>query len=272
MISESLIGKGFNSNVYAWGHGQVLKLFHNWVTPAKIEREFISTRAIHATGLPVPAVYELVELEGKRGIIFERLDGISVMQYVQSKPWEMFRLTRHLAELHAQIHRCACPSELPSQRDWIAERLEAVDLPEEEKEAVRRRLAELPDGNAICHGDFHPENVLLTQRGLVVIDWDTATRGHPLGDVACTSRLIQTAQLPSWAPRFMHLLVKCSRVLLHRTYLKRYLQVNSGTREQVETWQKTISKAFGAWRVPGQVVNGASREGTTLSNNCEVSS
>ena len=272
MISECLVGKGFNSDVYAWGDGRVLKLFYNWVSPAKIEREFISTRAIHATGLPVPAVHEMIEIEGRRGIIFERIDGISVMSHVQAKPWEMFRLTRQLAELQAQIHRCACPNELPSQRDWIAGRLEVLDLPTDEKEDVQRCLAALPDGNAICHGDFHPENVLLTRRGLVVIDWDTATRGHPLGDVACTSRLIRIAELPPWAPRFMHLLVKCSRVLLHRTYLRRYLQVHPGTWEQIETWQKAISKAFGAWRMPGQDVNAASREGTSLSDNCQLSS
>jgi uncharacterized protein (TIGR02172 family) len=252
MIPNALVGKGFNSDVYAWGYGRVLKLFHACVSAEKVEREFRSTRAIHDTGLPVPAAYELIEIEGRRGIIFERIDGITMMRYVQSKPWEVFRLTRQLAELHARIHRCLCPSELPSQREWITKRIEAVDLSEAEKEAIRRSLAELPEGMAICHGDFHPENVLLTRRGPVVIDWDTATRGHPLGDVACTSRLFCSERLRPGAPHFMQLLVKCLRNVLHRTYLKRYLQAHGGTRDEIEAWQDMISRALGTWGVPEQ--------------------
>ena len=252
MTSHVLLGKGFMAEVFVWEEGRVLKLFHAGVEPAHAEREYKATRAVYEAGLPVPACYELIEIEGRSGIVFERVDGVSMMRYVQRKPWTTFRLTRQLAELHAHIHRCACPVELPSQREWFASRIEGVDLSESEKETVRRSLAALPDGASICHGDFHPENVLLTSRGPVVIDWDSATRGHPLGDVACTSRLFRNAGLPPGVPRFMRLLVKCSRSALHRTYLKRYLQVQSGSRTQIEEWQNTIAAALGPWRVPDQ--------------------
>src|SRR5262245_33786897 len=81
------LAKGFTSDVYAWGKGQVLKLFLSSVPTATIEREFRTTRAVHAAGLPVPAAYKLVEVEGRRGIVFERIHGDSMFRHVQARPW-----------------------------------------------------------------------------------------------------------------------------------------------------------------------------------------
>ncbi len=240
----ALVGKGFRADVYAWGEGRVLKLFNSRAPRDRAEREYRAARAVHAAGLPAPAAYELVEVEGRRGIVFERVEGPSLLRHVQAKPWTLFRAARQLAELHARIHRCVAPAELPSQHEWLARCLdEAADLSAADRHAARRRLDDLPGGTALCHGDFHPENVLLTGRGPVVIDWDTATRGHPLGDVACTSRLMRIAVLPPWAPRHMHLLLTCSRALLHRCYLRRYFQLSAGTRQEVEAWQAPLAAA-----------------------------
>jgi aminoglycoside phosphotransferase (APT) family kinase protein len=249
--TESLVGKGFTSDVYSWGEGRVLKLFHSWVPAFRAEREYRVTKAVHAAGLPAPAVYEVTEIGGRRGIVFERMHGASMFSGVQAKPWTMFKAVRQLADLHAQIHACAAPAELPSQRDWIANGIEAAgDISRAEKENALRRLKDLPEGSAVCHGDFHPENVLLTARGPILIDWDSATRGNPLGDVACTSRLIQKAGLPQWAPGYMHLLLKCSRRLLHHFYMKRSLQLHAGTRQQIDAWQLPLAAAARSWRIP----------------------
>ena len=137
-----------------------------------------------------------------------------------------------------------------SLRERITEGIEASGLPEADRQAARERLASLPDGAALCHGDFHPGNVLMTPRGPVVIDWDSAGRGDPLGDVACTSRLMRTASLPPWAPGYAHLLLKCLRRLMHRSYLNRYLRLQAGTQEQVEAWQVLLAMAARSWRGP----------------------
>jgi aminoglycoside phosphotransferase (APT) family kinase protein len=222
----------------------VLKLFHAGGDPTRAEREYRATRAVQAAGLPAPAAYELVEIDGRCGIVLERIDGPSLVEYVQRRPWALFWGARRLAELHAEMHGRPAPAELPSQRDWLAGNLDtAPGLSAVDREAARRRLAELPDGAAVCHGDFHPGNVLLTAGGLIVIDWGAATRGHPLGDVACTLRLMRTARLPSWMPRPMHLLLACSRPLLHRMYLRRYLRLCGWTRGEIEAWRLPVAAA-----------------------------
>jgi aminoglycoside phosphotransferase (APT) family kinase protein len=239
----ALIGKGFCSDVYAWGNGRVLKLFHGRVAPDRAARKYAVTRAIHAAGVPSPAVYDLIEVQGRRGIVLERIDGPSLLGHTQVRPWSIFGAVRLLAELHARIHRCPAPAGLPSLRERITEGIEASDAPETDKQAARDRLAALPDGTALCHNDFHPGNVLMTPKGPLVIDWDSAGRGDPFGDVACTSRLMRTARLPPWSPGHAHLLLACLRPLMHRSYLKRYFRLNAGTWEQVEAWQVPLAVA-----------------------------
>lgn len=246
-----LVGRGFCADVYAWGAGRVLKLCHGPAAPERAHREFVATRAVYSAGLPAPAAYEVIEVEGRPGIVLERVDGVSLFERVQARPWTLFAAVRRTAELHADIHRHAAPAELPSLRDRVAARVEESDAPEPDKRVARTRLAALPDGTALCHGDFHPGNVLLGPRGPVVIDWSAASRGHPLGDVACTSRLLRTAALPSWAAWYAHLMLRCLRPAMHRSYLKWYFRRHPGTRREVEDWQVPLAVAARSWRIPG---------------------
>jgi aminoglycoside phosphotransferase (APT) family kinase protein len=222
--------------VYAWGAGRVLKLYYAGKSQAAVEREYRVTRAVRAAGLPAPEAYEVIEVEGRWGVVLERVEGPSLFDATQRRPWRMFAAVRQMADLHAAIHRCVAPADLPTQRERLVEALEVADLPDAEKDEARRRLAELPDGTAVCHGDFHPGNVLLTARGPVVIDWDLAGRGHPPADVARTVRLIRNASLPPWTPRPFHWLLAASRRRIERAYLMRYFQLMPGTRAEVERW------------------------------------
>jgi tRNA A-37 threonylcarbamoyl transferase component Bud32 len=241
--SAILVDKGFCSDVFAWGEGRALKLYHRGTLPARVEREFAATRAVHTAGIPAPAAFEMVEVDGRHGIVFERIDGVSLLGYTQARPWAIFEAIHLLAELHARIHRCVAPAGLPTQRSRLAAVIDAADLPTAQKRAAQDRLLTLPDGGALCHGDFHPANVLVTPRGPVVIDWGSASVGAPLGDVACTSRLIRTASLPPWSPKDAHLLLHYLRSWMHRSYLKRYFELQEGNRQQLASWEVPLAVA-----------------------------
>ena len=77
-----------------------------------------------------------------------------------------------------------------------------------------------------------------------------AGKGLTAGRVSALSERLLRLPFPVFfcTPRFMHLLLKVSRLLLHRSYLKRYLQLQAGTREQIEAWQVPLAAAR-AWRV-----------------------
>jgi uncharacterized protein (TIGR02172 family) len=244
----ALVGRGYTAEVYAWGPGWVLKLFHPGSDRERAEREYRVTRAVHATGLPAPAAHDLVEVAGRWGVVFDRVEGPSLFDHVRARPWRLTWAVRVLSELHTQIHRCPAPPGLPTQRAWVAGRIAAADVPAAVREAALRRLAALPDGAAVCHGDFHPGNILVTSRGPVVIDWGRVTRGHPLGDVACTAWLIRTQRLPPWSPDFLHVMLRATRPVLYRRYLAGYLRRAGGTRRAVEAWLGPLTLAAGADR------------------------
>lgn len=90
------------------------------------------------------------------------------------------------------------------------------------------------DGNVLCHGDFHPDNILMSPRGAVIIDWPDASQGHPLADVARTSLLARLAELPPGIPGRRAL--QYGRALFHQIYLRGYLKRQRARRRELDAW------------------------------------
>jgi hypothetical protein len=68
----TLLAKASTADVYVWGVGHVLKLFHER-TPWHAN-EVTATRIAHEARLPVPEVIDgLIEVGGREGIVFERI-------------------------------------------------------------------------------------------------------------------------------------------------------------------------------------------------------
>jgi uncharacterized protein (TIGR02172 family) len=242
--NEVLLGKGRTADVFAWGEGRILKLYQSWMPAPSVEREYLVTQAAQAAGLPVPAPFDLLEMGGRYGIVFEKIDGISMLSELQQKPWILFAIARQFAELHAQIHERQVPLEVPSQRQQIESGINATQkLTDAEKHVAQSCLLKLPGGDSLCHGDFHPDNILLSEKGPIIIDWFTGTRGNPLADVARTSLLFQTAGLPPSTPVLMRLLINLSRKVLLSIYINRYLQLCPAMRKQIDQWRLPLTVA-----------------------------
>ena len=237
MVTEKgpMIARGRTAEVFAWGDNQVLKLFHDWMPATGVEREAQSTRLVHDAGLPAPAVEGVVEVDGRRGIVFERVEGPSMLKVLITKPWKMPKLARTLAELQAAMHSCEVP-ELPSLRGIVEEIIrDSVLLSADTREALLKVLEQLPDGNAVCHGDFHPDQVIMSPRGPIIIDWSNALQGNPLADVARTSFILQMGDVPSFVAG--QWLIKAVRAWFHSVYLKRYLRLRPASREEIAPWE-----------------------------------
>jgi hypothetical protein len=238
-----LVAKGRTAEVFAWEADKVLKLFYEWCSPDMVRQETAIARAVSAMPLPVPRLIDTVEIGARLGIIYERVDGPSMLAVCSSKPWLVFRMARLLAELHTELHRMAgegFPSLRPSLRAAIES---APSLPPDLKAGALQLFEALPDGRALCHLDFHPDQVLLTAQGPVIIDWMTARQGHPLADVARTAIMLSIGQVP-YGSRAMRVIVNLWRGLFLRAYLARYIELNPGvSREAIRTWMAPLSAA-----------------------------
>ncbi len=107
MISRNLeepIARGRTADIFAWEGGQILKLFHNWFELENIHFEQKMARAIHAAGLPAPFVGDILEVNGKNGLVYERVVGRNMWEVLEKQPWMVFSLARQTAKLHAWTH------------------------------------------------------------------------------------------------------------------------------------------------------------------------
>ena len=145
------LGGGREADILDLGDGTVLRRYRGVGCP---EREGMVMEHARRHGFPVPRVVEARE----DALVLERVDGPSMWREIRRRPSRARGYMRLLADLHQRLHLIEAPNEL---------------------EAVGR-------GNTLIHLDFHPDNVLVSSRGPVVIDWTNARRGDPALDAALT--------------------------------------------------------------------------------------
>jgi thiamine kinase len=173
------IGEGRASEVFAWGEGKVLKLLRPWQSETWGDRELRATAAAFEAGLPVPRVFGTERLDGRLGMVMERVEGPSLLQVLVRRPWRAGAVARCLAEVQARLHagRIQGLDPLAEKLRWWIGR---APLPAPVLRQAEEALARMPAGEAACHGDLHPDNVVLTPRGPVVIDWSEVAAGPAL--------------------------------------------------------------------------------------------
>lgn len=188
------LGAGRTAEVYAVAGdpARVVKLFDRGTDPAAVDREVTYSRVAAAAGIPSPEVFGTVEVDDRYGIVVERVDGPHLADTMRERPWTVVGAARTAADAHRRMHACD-GGDLPALHERLRERIEAGPVAVRHRESILTALDGLPTARALCHGDFHPENVLVADGREVVIDWPDAAAGHPAADVARSSLLLRLA-------------------------------------------------------------------------------
>ena len=250
------ISSGRTAEIYAWDREHVLKLFYDWVALESIENEARTACTIYERGLPVPAVGEIVRVNNRTGLIYQRITGPSLFRLGQRKPWNILRYLRRFAELHAEIHSHSISAGLPSQRQILERQIrQAVGLPARLRAKALAALEAMPDGDQLCHGDFWPGNILMTRQGEVVIDWNRASYGNPLADLARTTNaamaFLKTNQIrraflsygKSRLSQVKNSLFRITVKLTYPIYVHRYFQLHPGGQAEYRRWLPIVAAA-----------------------------
>jgi aminoglycoside phosphotransferase (APT) family kinase protein len=232
------LAEGREAEIFAWGEGRVLRLYRSPRDEAALARELAALETVRAVMPCVPAVYGRAQHEGRPGLVLERLDGHDLFAEMQRRPWRVFELALLTGRLHAELNALAAPPALPELRGELRRRIERLaDVPDELRAAALAELARLPDGTALCHGDFHPQNVLLCPHGPAVIDWPHATRGDPCADFARTFLMLRVGAVPPGAPALIRWGQWLGRSLFVRLYARGYQRHRRFDPETVRRWQ-----------------------------------
>lgn len=227
---------GGTAEIYALDDSLVVKLYWRGAGLGAAEREALAARVAHAVGAPTPVVVDVVSAGERFGVVFERVHGDSMLDAMRAEPDGAQRHIRTLARLHADLHGRGGAT-LPPQRDHLSRRISLSPLNHRVRSTVLAALASLPGGESLCHGDFHPGNVLLVDNEPSIIDWFDAVCGNPAGDVARTLLLLQYARAPGDNT------FERARSALASAYLDEYRKVRELPSDALQAWILPVAAA-----------------------------
>jgi aminoglycoside phosphotransferase (APT) family kinase protein len=180
------IGEGSFADVHAWAPGQVVKLAKVGIPRRVSWHEARMTRAVFAAGAPAPEVFGEVTLEGRFGIVLGRLDGPTLLQHYRSGAVTFEQAGAILATLAMSVHKTPPPPDVISLHDYMDASLrhDGGTLPKHIATGILALIERLSTRGGLCHGDIHPDNVIMTAEGPRLIDWITTTRAPAVFDLA----------------------------------------------------------------------------------------
>jgi hypothetical protein len=175
------------AEVFAYGDGLVVKLDRpEWSGVSAFESDVLEKAA--EAGLPVARSHGVVTIEGRCGVVLDRVDGISLHELLNRQAGEPEVLARaeQFVRLQMAINATVIDG-FPDLVTRLGDELSQSGLAAPLVNELTGMLHELDDGQRrVCHFDFHPGNVLVGPDGWVVIDWLTVANGPPVADLART--------------------------------------------------------------------------------------
>jgi aminoglycoside phosphotransferase (APT) family kinase protein len=242
--SRPRLGEGREAEILEWDDGRVLRLLRDPSARDRLDREAVAVRAAEQAGIPVPSAFDTIVVDGRPGLVMERVDGADLMTALSRRPWRIIGAARQLGRLQARLHDAVAPAALPDLRETLRERVDtAPHLPPRLRAHVLALLAELPDGDRICHMDLHPGNVIFGERGPVVIDWANATRGDPVGDLARTILILRCAAVPGDMSSLLRAVDRVGRSMFRRVWVRGYRETRAPDVAVVDRWETVCAAA-----------------------------
>ena len=229
-----LLAAGNMAEVFEWG-SRALKLYRSPAVKPVAFREAAVHAAVEALGLPVPAVWGVQQIGSRWGIVFDRVTQASFAERMRGDPASVPSYLEILARLQIRIHAQPAP-QFGSLKLRLATSIARTKLLDEEsRQHLLHSLADMPDGDRLCHGDFHPINVLGEAARPFVIDWPDACRGDPAADV-CRS----------------YMLLRHHAADLAEPYLDAHCRVSGLPRQAILRWLPYVAAARLAEDVAGE--------------------
>lgn len=226
MRLDRIIAVRNDKTIYRDGE-RCVKIFRDGYSKADILNEALNTARVEETGLPIPRVLEIAQIDEKWAIVFEYAKGKTLSRLIEEEPHRKAEYIAHLVKLQCNVHRHRCRM-LNPLKDKLKRRIEDSRLSESLRLRLIEELRTMPESDSICHGDFTLSNVVMDMDGKVsVLDWAHATRGSAAADAAIT----------------------CLRLLSRgntdeaEIYLTEFCRVSGSDREEIMRWLPLVAAA-----------------------------
>lgn len=241
VISEMKhLNEGECADIYEVDAHTVLKLGKPGWSRDMLYQEYLNGKLIGDSNIPAPKVYDFVEIEDRFGYTMDKLNDVTFLDLMWKYPWKVIAYAKKMAAIHAQIHSVKAPKELPVLSDkYRAFICSKKSIRDDKKRLILQELEWLNGENdcSICHGDFHPINILVGKDSYFVIDWVLAAQGNPEADVAGTYLIISVYGSNIKEKNFFKRLVSAlGGKLIAKTYLKEYIAITNIDKQKILRW------------------------------------
>lgn len=246
MKLDKIIAVRTGKTIYKDGD-RVIKVFENGYSKADILNEALNQARIEETGLNIPKILGVSTENGKWAIISEYIKGKTLAQLMTENPDKFDEYLERFVDIQMEIHSKKAPL-LTKLKDKMNRKIDQADIDATTRYDLHTRLEGMPRHNKVCHGDFNPSNIIITDDGTpYIIDWAHATQGNASADVARTYLLFWLDGNIEGAKKYMELFCKKSDTA--RQYIEKWLPIvaasqsvkgNSEERELLLSWVDVV--------------------------------
>jgi tRNA A-37 threonylcarbamoyl transferase component Bud32 len=219
----NLIATGATADVFLNDNNRLVKLFKDNFSKEHIENEANNQKIIYAMGIPVPEIYEIIKIDERYGIVMEYIKGISLGERILGNNdyinginigndiVEKIENIKHyldiIIDLQIKVNSIKL-KEYPLMKEKLTQQINASRyINKRQKDIFLDKLKKIKFGNYLCHGDFHPFNLIETEHGIKIIDWADSTMGDIEADV-CRSYFLYWVIYPEMANEYLKLYCK----------------------------------------------------------------
>ena len=222
MNLDKVIATRDNKTIYRDGDRRV-KLFSEGYSKSDVLNEALNQARVEETGINVPKVLEVTTIDGRWAIISEYVEGKTLAQLIEENYEKKAEYIELLVDLQMMIHSKSCPL-LNRLNDTMRRKIADTDFDATTRYDLHTRIDSMPKHNKVCHGDFIPSNVIITEDGTpYIIDWSHATQGNASADIARTYLMFWMKGDISGAELYLDIFCKKSNT--EKQYVKKWMPI-----------------------------------------------
>ena len=224
-----------------------IKVFSEDYSKADVLNEALNQARIEETGLNIPAVLEVTMVDGKWAIVSEYIKGKTLAQLMQEEPEKKDEYLGLMVDIQLQVQKKTCPM-LGKLKDKMNRKISMSELDATTRYELHTRLEGMPKHKKVCHGDFNPSNVIITEDGTpYILDWAHATQGNASADAARTYLLFWLNGDIDGAKKYLDLFCKKSDTA--KQYVQKWMPIvaasqsvkgNEKEREFLLSWVNVV--------------------------------
>ena len=212
-----VIGEGAVGKVYRLDDETIIKVFAPGVPLEVVQEEKRIAKNAFVAGVPTAISFDVVKVGESYGAVYEMLRAKTLSAFIRENPDRAAEMGKRMGRLLKELHKIEVDTnKFVDVRALFKERVRRMEkfLTKEETDKLMAVYDCLDERNTVMHGDFHPKNVMYSEKNdeLLFIDLADMGYGHPLLDLGATCLVMEVfgRATPERSPHFIGLEYKTS--------------------------------------------------------------